>query len=258
MISLISEIVIGLLLYSVFWYLISLQLKRSDVADIAWGLGFCFISIYLFIAYPRNDVANLIYGLVIFWGLRLSGYIALRNRNKGEDFRYRNWRKEWGRQFLWRSYLQVFLLQAMLILVIAFPILFISSVGNVQLTVWSLLGVSIWIIGFVFQMVGDAQLAKFIKDRKNNSEIIQNGLWKHSRHPNYFGEILMWWGIFFVVLPFAGGFICIISPLTITLLIRYVSGVPMLESKYTNNKAYQKYKSEVPALFPRLFFRSRD
>ena len=251
--SIYFQISIGLLLYVTIWYVISLGLKRSDIADVAWGLGFCSISIYSFFRYDSHLVANLVYLLVSIWGVRLTLYIFLRNKGKKEDFRYNNWRKEWGKNFIWRSYLQVFILQGIFLYIIALPILFITQEPNSGLSFWSILGSIVWIIGFAFQSIADAQMAKFRKNKPKGETIIQTGLWKYSRHPNYFGEVLMWWGIFVIIIPFSGSLYYIVSPLMITLLIRYVSGVPMLEEKYKDNKAFQEYKKKVPPLFPKIW-----
>ena len=247
------NIAIALFLYATVWYIISLVLKRSDIADVAWGIGFVLICLLSYFRYDTNAVAYIVYLLVSIWGGRLSLYILLRSRNKKEDFRYNNWRKEWGKSFVWRSFLQVFLLQAIFLYIIALPILFITGVSNAQISVWSICGVVIWVIGFAFQSIADAQMAKFRKNKTAADSIIQTGLWKYSRHPNYFGEVLMWWGVFIIVFPFSGSFYYIVSPIMITLLIRYVSGVPMLEEKYKDNVAFQEYKKKVPALLPRLW-----
>ena len=193
------------------------------------------------------------YCLVIFWGIRLSLYIFLRNRNKSEDFRYKKWREEWGHTFYWRSYLQVYLLQAIFALVISAPIILVGSTLTSEIHWLSVVGVAVWVLGFYFQTVGDQQLRVFKSTNQDKEKVITSGLWKYSRHPNYFGEVTMWWGIFIVVLPLNFGFWTIISPVVITYLIRYVSGVPMLEKRYENNRQYQEYKERVPALFPKFW-----
>ncbi len=247
------QIVWLLFAYATFWFVISLIKKRNDVADIAWGMGYVLVCVFIIFTQSTSNLFMLISVLVAIWGVRLSTHIYIRNRNKAEDFRYNQWRKEWGKTFLWRSYLQVYLLQAFLLFIIALPIMLAANFPHVQLTIWSLLGVLLWLIGFVFQAVGDYQLSKFVKSRTNKEAIMNTGLWRFSRHPNYFGEVVMWWGIFVCILPLPNSAFFIISPITITLLIRYVSGVPMLEKRYENNQQYQAYKKEVPALFPKLW-----
>lgn len=252
MISLYLNLSLLLLAYASLWFVISLILKRNDVADIAWGLGYIGLCIYNYMSLPQHTTALVVYGLVSLWGLRLSIYIGMRNARKAEDFRYRQWREEWGSTFYWRSFLQVYVLQAFFLLVISSPIIMAGISTSVEWHWISVIGVGFWVIGFYWQGVGDYQLAQFLKTRKNKAEIMQTGLWKYSRHPNYFGEIVMWWAVFFVVLPLQYGIYAIISPLLITWLLTSVSGVPMLEKKYKGNRAFEAYKQRTPALIPRF------
>jgi steroid 5-alpha reductase family enzyme len=237
-------------IYATIWFGISVYKKRNDVADIAWGIGYIIICIYLFFSYPASAVLKLLYALVTLWGLRLSIHIYLRNKNKTEDFRYKAWREEWGKYFYLRSYLQVFLLQAIFLLIIISPVIHAAAEGLVHWNVFTWIGLCCWIIGFYFQAVADWQLAVFKSTQKNKGLIIQTGLWKYSRHPNYFGEIIMWWSIFIITIPIANSFYFIISPLTITTLLVFVSGIPMLEKKYKGNAAFEDYKKRTSALIP--------
>ena len=235
-----------------FWFLLSILLKRNDVADIGWGMGYVLLCVYHAVTKPLHPTVVVCYILVLFWGLRLSYYLVQRNRRKSEDFRYLQWRKEWGRTFYWRSFLQVYVLQSFFLFLIASPVLHAASFVASTWTFFTGAGIAIWLIGFYWQVVGDRQLARFIASRKSKEEVLNTGLWAYSRHPNYFGEVVMWWGIYMTVWPLSGSLVFIIGPLTITWLIRYVSGVPMLERRYAGNEAYQAYQKQVPALFPRL------
>jgi steroid 5-alpha reductase family enzyme len=237
-------------IYATIWFAISVYKKRNDVADIAWGIGYIIICVYLFISYPSSSVLKLLYALVTLWGLRLSIHIHLRNKNKAEDFRYKAWREQWGNSFYWRSYLQVFLLQGIFLLIIISPVIHSAVAGLLHWNVFTWIGLCCWIIGFYFQAVADWQLAVFKSTQKNKGLIIQTGLWKYSRHPNYFGEIVMWWSILIITIPFANSFYFIISPLTITGLLVFVSGIPMLEKKYKGNTAFEEYKKRTSALIP--------
>lgn len=239
-----------ILVYATTWFAISVYAKRNDVADIAWGIGYIVICIFLFSNYPSSPVVNVLYVLVTIWGLRLSLHIYLRNKNKTEDYRYKAWRDAWGRYFFIRSYLQVYLLQGVFLLIIISPVIHAAVAEKLQWNVFTWIGVSCWIIGFYFQAVADRQLAVFKSDKNNKGLVIQTGLWKYSRHPNYFGEIVMWWGIFIITIPFANSLYFIISPLTITLLLVFVSGIPMLEKKYKGNAAFEDYKNRTSALIP--------
>ncbi len=237
-------------IYATLWFVVALIKKRNDVADIAWGLGYIIICGYLFTTNKSSPVLLLLYSLVTLWGLRLSVHIYLRNKNKNEDFRYLAWRKEWGKTFYWRSYGQVFLLQGVLLIIIISPLINAAISGVQHWNTLTLIGTVCWLIGFYFQTLADWQLSVFIKHKKIPGTIMQSGLWKYSRHPNYFGEIMMWWGIFIISLPLSNSIFFIISPLTITLFLVFVSGVPLLENKYANNPAFKKYKKRTSKLIP--------
>jgi steroid 5-alpha reductase family enzyme len=238
--------------YQTCLFIISLIFKRNDVADIGWGGGFIAIGVYLVVCFPGALQSWIVYMLTFVWGIRLSVYLFIRNRGKVEDFRYRAWREAWGKHFYLRSYLQVFLLQGFFMWLISMP-LQVATIANQYegYAAW-LLGIALWIIGFYCQAAGDAQLQAFSKTKQPGA-IMQTGLWKYSRHPNYLGEILMWWGIGIIVFPLPLGWLGLLGPLTITWLLMAVSGVPMLEKKYLNHTAYQQYKLQTPALFPNLW-----
>lgn len=237
-------------IYATTWFAISVYVKRNDVADIAWGFGYILTCSFLFISYPVSAVLKLLYILVTLWGFRLSMYIWLRNKNKTEDFRYKAWRDAWGKYFYLRSYLQVYLLQGLFLLIIISPVIHAAAATPYSWNLFTWFGLLCWLIGFYFQAVADWQLAVFKSDIKNKGLIIQTGLWKYSRHPNYFGEILMWWGIFIITIPYPNSFYFIAGPLTITGLLVFVSGIPMLEKKYKGNPAFEDYKKRTSALIP--------
>jgi len=239
-------------IYVTVWFFISLIQKRNDVADIAWGLGFVVVSAFCFFSYPHTPVAMLVYALVTLWGVRLSVHIGLRSRGKMEDFRYQKMRTDWGESVVWRSFLQVYVLQGFFMWVISLPILVASIADSPTFNTFSAVGVLLWVIGFAFEAIGDYQLSVFIKQKKNKGDIMQTGLWQYTRHPNYFGEVVLWWGIFIVVLPLDNGVWSIFSPLTITFLLLKVSGIPLLESKYKDNPQFQAYKRRTSAFFPML------
>lgn len=237
-------------LYATLWFIVSLLARRNDVADVAWGLGYMLICGYLFQTQARTSIPLLVYVLVSIWALRLSGHIFLRNRGKPEDHRYQQWRKDWGKTFYWRSYLQVYLLQGLLMGVIALPIVTVGFSGAEHWTLSTYLGILLWGIGFFFQSVGDYQLAQFVKNRRDKEAVLQTGLWKYSRHPNYFGEIAMWWGIYLITLPLPYWWLGMLGPWTITLLLIFVSGIPLLEKRYEGNKEYEDYKKRTSVLIP--------
>ena len=240
-----------LFLYMSFWFGLSLLKKRNDVADVAWGLGFILLAWTSFLLGPAQSPRGLIVGLLIsVWGIRLAWHIHTRNRGKAEDYRYATWREEWGRWFYLRSYLQVYILQGLLLFLIVSPVLLINKSINTDFNYFDLLGVAVWLFGFIFELVGDAQLANFIKNPLNKGKLIQAGLWRYTRHPNYFGEVTMWWGIWLVALSVPYGLLGIIGPLTITVLILKISGIPMLEKKMTLNPDFAAYKKRTSVFIP--------
>jgi steroid 5-alpha reductase family enzyme len=252
MLAAIFQIGLFIFCYVSVWFIISLMIKRTDVADIAWGLGFVAIVIFLFVSQTPTLHSGIVYILTVIWGIRLAIHIGLRSKGKPEDFRYKKWREDWGKNFVLRSYLQVYLLQGFFMWIISVPIIVASLSKNQLTTPFILFGSIIWFVGFAFESIGDYQLMLFIKRKQNKSDIMQTGLWKYTRHPNYFGEVLVWWGIFIIVLPLQHGIWAIISPITISFLLLYVSGIPMLEAKYKDNQVFQDYKKRTSAFFPML------
>jgi len=246
-------LILGLIIfcYMSVWFVLSLIKKRNDVADTAWGLGFVLLAWVSFYLGQAQGARGLLVGLLVsIWGIRLAWHIHRRNKGKAEDYRYAKWREEWGKWFYLRSYLQVYLLQGALLFLIVLPILFINTSAGQDLGVLDFVGLAVWILGFVFESVGDAQLARFIKDPANKGKLMQSGLWRYTRHPNYFGEVTMWWGIGIIALSVPNGIYGIIGPLTITFLILKVSGIPMLEKKMAENTEFAEYKKSTSIFFP--------
>jgi len=244
-----------ILLYGLVWYAISILLKNNGIADIAWGLGFCVIAVYGWISSGHQfPGGTLVLIMVVFWGLRLGGYIFWRSIGKSEDWRYKKWREEWEWFYL-RSYLQVWLLQGLLTIVVSLPVINImySSQPPIQLSWIEYTGAVIWIIGFLWEAISDYQLYVFKRNPENKGKIMTTGLWSYSRHPNYFGEIFLWFGIFIFSIPYRNNLLSLVGFLMITYLITKVSGVTMLESKYKDNPEYQEYKKKTWALIPKLF-----
>lgn len=237
--------------YALSWFTIALVKKRNDVADIAWGGGFIVAAMTAYLVSGGGDGRSiLILALVLIWGFRLVMHIGIRNRRKPEDARYRAWRKEWGDSFLIRTFFQIFLLQGFLLLVVSLPVTWAITHTSSQLNGLDMVGVCIWLIGFIFESVGDYQLLQFKKDKANKGKIMQSGLWHYTRHPNYFGEVTLWWGIFLICLSVPGSWWTVIGPLTITYLILKVSGTPMLERHYADNPEYAAYIRRTSSFFP--------
>lgn len=250
MLAVFTNCLILICLYAGAWFIISLFYKRNDIADIAWGAGYILICVYLYFTQEVYPVLLLLFILILLWGMRLSIHIYNRNRKKSEDFRYKAWREAWGKSFYIRSFLQVYVFQALLLLLIISPVIHAAVSAPVTLGIFTWLGLSIWLPGFYFQAVSDYQLSEFTRKRTPEQKIMKAGLWKYSRHPNYFGEILMWWGIFIITLPVENSWYFIFSPLLITFLLVFVSGIPLLEKKYKGDPEFEEYKKQTSVLFP--------
>lgn len=235
-----------------FLFILSIFLQRNDIADIAWGIGIFIVALVSYLTSSEQSVLlNVLVVLAALWGGRLSLRILLRNIKKPEDPRYKKWRDEWGKWFYFRSYLQVYLLQGFLMIVVGYSFVHASVYGaGFELGLLSLFGLIVWAVGYFFEVVGDYQLDKFIKGKPEKGTIMDKGLWKYSRHPNYFGEVTMWWGIWLLVATLPLSYIALVSPLMITFLILKVSGIPMLEKSFADNPSFQEYKKRTSAFFP--------
>jgi steroid 5-alpha reductase family enzyme len=239
-------------LMSLLW-VISLTLKNSSIVDIFWGTGFIITSWIAFVRTIETVGARdwLIVILVTIWGLRLSLYVLRRNAGKGEDFRYAKWRNEAGSSWWWKSYFKVFLLQGLIMWVVAAPLTAIQLHGaNDALGILDYLGIAIWALGFYFEVVGDAQLAIFKANRDKKEKLLTTGVWRFTRHPNYFGDSAQWWGFYIIALS-SGAWWTIISPILMTYLLVKVSGVAMLERTLKNTKPeYEDYAQKTNAFIP--------
>ena len=235
--------------YMTAWFILSIVLKRNDFVDVAWGLGFVVLSWTMYISRSSLQLSLAVL-LSTLWGLRIATHIFLRNIKKTEDFRYLQWRKDWGKWFLLRSYFQIYMLQGLFMLIISAPIIFLGVNGADTLLPIHFVAVALWSIGFFFEAVGDYELGQFIKNPKNKGEVMQEGLWRYTRHPNYFGEVTQWWAIWLISFGSPWFIYAIVGPLTITVLILKVSGVPLLEKKYKGNKKFEAYKKQTSIFFP--------
>jgi steroid 5-alpha reductase family enzyme len=231
---------------------ISLPLRNSSIVDIAWGPLFLIQALVYLAVTPDGFIGRklLITALVAIWSLRLATHIARRNLGKGEDYRYATWRREAGGSWWWRSYGKVFLLQGLLAWVIGAPILAAQVSGPDHVTLLDATGALLWGIGFVFEAVGDWQLARFKADPANKGRTMQRGLWSLTRHPNYFGDATQWWG-YYLVAAAAGGWWSIFGPAAMTWLIVRVSGVGLLEKTIAQRRPdYAEYMRTTSAFIP--------
>jgi len=249
--NLLSFSALLIFVYFLVFFVVAQVIRNNSIVDIGWGFGFVVVALATLLYTGAFAERNLLLTLLILiWGGRLTYHILRRNWGKPEDFRYAKWRQEWGRWLVPRAFLQVFMLQGLLLLIIGYPIILVNASSQPGLTPPDYLGLLVWLIGFYFEAVGDRQLADFKEDPANKGHVIKSGLWKYTRHPNYFGEATMWWGIFLIALSVPSGWTAVISPLTITLMLLYVSGVPMLERKYKDNEEFQAYAKVTNKFFP--------
>jgi steroid 5-alpha reductase family enzyme len=239
--------------YMAILWIASLILWNSSIVDIFWGVGFVMANWVYFALTPDGFAARkwLISILVTIWGFRLSLYILWRNWGKGEDFRYRKWREEAGGEWWWRSFFKVFLLQGILLWIISAPLL-AANIGATPagLTILDFVAIPLWAIGFFFEAVGDLQMARFRANPANKGTVMNRGVWRYTRHPNYFGDATQWWAYYLVALA-AGGFFTIFSPILMTTLLVRVSGVALLEKTLKDEiPGYKEYMETTNAFIP--------
>lgn len=236
--------------FTVVWT-VSLVLRNASIVDIFWGPGLILVAwVYLAVVPDRPTLRGLLACLLVtVWGLRLAVHIGVRNAGHGEDFRYRQWREQAGASFWWTSYFKVFILQAVVLWVVATPLL-LAQLGEQGLRLLDGLGVALWAIGFGIEAVADWQLMAFKRDPSHRGKVLRSGLWGLSRHPNYFGEAVLWWGIGLIGTA-GGGPLALISPLLLTFLLLKVSGVAMLDKALVERRpGYAEYVASTPAFVP--------
>ena len=247
---------LGVAVFVIFFYMTALFVlalihRDNSIADVAWGPGFILVAWITLWIDGSFTLRQLIAGtLILIWGARLAVRIHLRNRGKGEDIRYRKWRETWGRTFVIRSYFQVFILQGCILLMNIAPILVINTYDSGNFSMLDVFGVLLWVLGFTFESIADWQLDRFIADQNSRGKIMDRGLWRYSRHPNYFGEVTMWWGIYCLALSVPWGWMSIIGPLTITGSILFVSGIPMTERLMAKTRGFAAYKKQTSVFIP--------
>lgn len=248
---------VGLLLIvtlSTFLWAASVRMRDASVADVAWGPGFAVLAwLYLLLLDGAGWRPVLVAVLVTVWGLRLGAHIAARHRGRGEDPRYQAMRAMRGRAFWWKSLFVVFWLQAAILWFVALPLVVVSAGGPGHVTLPDVVGLLLFAIGFTLEAVGDAQLARFKADPANRGRVLDTGLWRYTRHPNYFGDALLWWGLFLIAVSVPGGWLTVGSPLLMTFLLVRVSGVALLERGLVRTTpGYADYVRRTSAFVPWL------
>ncbi len=247
--------VIALFIFIHFWFVFAVIKRRNDIADVAWGLGFILVALVGWLSNPTFRV-SLITLMVAFWGLRLAYHIGRRFlKSNEEDKRYQKMRTGWKGSPVFNSWLRVFLLQGITLLLVAASIIVVTNFDKGGFNWINVVGVVIWLLGLGFEIIGDQQLKKFVSQPDNKGKIMTQGLWKYTRHPNYFGEAVLWWGLWLVIWGVDYFYIGLIGPIVITLLLRFVSGVPLAEERYKENIEFQEYAAKTPPMLPNFFIK---
>lgn len=253
--GIIRAVLIGLAvivtLFTILWA-VSVRLEDASIVDIAWGPGLLLLALTYYLTDGGAPVrAGLTVALVALWASRLSVHLFMRNQIQGEDQRYEVMRSRRGRSWWWYSYFRVFVLQALTAWVVSIPLYFaIVSVAPRALTAVDYLGVLLFGVGFVFEAVGDEQLRRFRNEPRNVKLVLETGLWRYSRHPNYFGEALVWWG-FGLLGTATGGAVGLLIPALLTYFLMKISAMLLERPLLRNRRAYASYIESTSPFFPR-------
>ena len=231
-------------------WVLSLALRDASIIDPVWGVAFAVVAWIAFALGDGSSTRSLVLAvLVSVWGLRLAGYLLVRKRSERvEDPRYTALRERYSRHFSLVSLAVVFLFQGVLVWIVSLPVQAAAPQSD-ALGVLDVAGLAIWAVGMFFEAVGDEQLRRFKADPANTGHILDTGLWRYTRHPNYFGDFVIWWGVFLVALSTAVWW-TIIGPLVMSMLLIRVSGKRLLESYLGDRPGYADYAARTSGFFP--------
>jgi len=232
---------------------ISILIKNVSIVDLFWGMGFVITAAFYFLKTGAPETRKIILlTMVALWGFRLSAYLTWRNYGKGEDFRYREFRRNYGEnRYWWISFFQTFLLQGILIWLISATLLGAMFYSHEkQSGILDFSGILLWIIGFTFEAGGDLQVARFRSKPSNKGKVLNTGFWRYTRHPNYFGDSAVWWGYGLFCIS-AGSYLPVLGSILMTALIIKVSGVALLEKSLKDKKPeYKEYIEKTSPFLP--------
>jgi steroid 5-alpha reductase family enzyme len=233
-------------------WVVSTIRRDASIVDPFWGIGFVMVA---WIAWFNNSPAGprvaIVTALTTIWGLRLSLFLLWRNIGHGEDRRYAEMRARHGAKFWWVSLFTVYLLQGAILLFVSLPVQCVAALNlPVSLGWMDAAGVAIWSLGMFFETVGDWQLARFKVEPNSTGRVMDRGLWRYTRHPNYFGDFCVWWGIYLTAAA-GGAWLTVFSPLLMTTLLMKVSGVRLLEATISDRRPdYVAYAARTNTFFP--------
>lgn len=249
--TLLTNLIVIVVVMVALW-LVSTVRRDASIVDPFWGAGFVIVA---WVAWYMNSPASLrvliLSSLTTVWGLRLSLFLLWRNRRHAEDRRYAAMRAHHGSRFWWVSLCTVFLLQAAILWFVSLPIQCAAALNSSVPPGWlDAAGITIWGFGLFFETVGDWQLARFKMDPSNAGRVMDHGLWRYTRHPNYFGDFCVWWGLYLIAAA-GGAWMTVFSPLLISFLLSKVSGVRLLERTIADRRPdYVAYMARTNAFFP--------
>jgi steroid 5-alpha reductase family enzyme len=234
-------------------WLVSLVMRNASIVDIVWGLGFPVVAVTTFVTdSDRGALDGLILAMVLVWGLRLGGYLAWRNLGHGEDYRYRAMRRRWGSRFPLVSLLTVFTLQGTLMWIVSLPVQLSHRGEGRSIGVLAVVGLVVWAIGLAFEAIGDWQLTRFKADPTNAGKVMDRGLWRYTRHPNYFGDSCVWWGIAITAATVPVARWGLIGAVVMNVLLVRVSGKALLERSLSKRKdGWAEYAARTSGFIPR-------
>ncbi|MFX0059433.1 MAG: DUF1295 domain-containing protein [Candidatus Hodarchaeota archaeon] len=262
MLLIIAISALALLIYIIIAFIIGTIKKNNGIMDIFYGPAYLVVALTSFISnliltnnYSLRQIVSTL--LVFLWAVRIATYVYTRNHGKPEDYRYAAMRERWKKNIALKSFFKIYLFQGIIVFLVAIPVWFVNISDNPSInsfldffgiTLW--LGALVWLIGFIFETVGDWSLYKFLQKPENKGKVMDKGLWKYTQHPNYFGEVTQWWGLSIIALAVPFGFITFIGPAYITFQIIKVSGVKLLDKRFEGDDAYSDYKRRTSAFFP--------
>jgi steroid 5-alpha reductase family enzyme len=229
-------------------YVIALVRRDNTVLDIGRGPAMLLIALAVLWSRDRIDMRQLLVtALVAVWGMRLAAHLFMRSWGTPEDFRHHAARRDGGPHFWFTSFFRIFLPRAVSLLVVALPVIYINAFSRAPLNWLDGLGIALWLTGFIWESVADHQLAVF---RQRSAGVLQSGLWRYSRHPNYFGEMLLWWGIWCMALSVSGGWVTVGGPLAVMFILLMHTGIPALELRQRRSQQFRTHARRTPLLLP--------